>query len=123
MAKRVRTVGVRGVLIDPVSRRVEELRFPAEIAEWMLMSHIGAEDTDRYPMVDPGEHLTVDALHDRHRSYWYYRDDDAPIAGPGLVTGFDEASGAHLDSALSLDEVRKFVRWWSPGEERPAGTW
>jgi hypothetical protein len=78
------------VLIDPVGRTEEE-RFPAEIEDGWRRRIWGRKT--RILLLIPC------TTFQSHR--WLYKQDDAPIAAPGLITQYDPVTGTYFSKSFS----------------------
>lgn len=102
---------MRGILIDPFNRTIEEIETTGKLpeiysmlgVELITIVHIG--ETDVLFLDDEG--LFVD----RHeQEYFQWAGASQPFAGKGLIVGTDE-DGDSTDAEISLEEVNGKVSW------------
>jgi hypothetical protein len=77
---------------------------------------IGADDLEVLDM-QSGDVVVVDALRQGEMVDTWALGDDAPVAGVGIVLGYDAEGDAYADASISLAEAKKAVRWGASDEE------
>ena len=102
---------MRGILIDPFSKTIEEVDTTGKLpeiysmlgVELITIVHIG--ESDVLFLDDEGLFVPRD-----EQEYFYWSGSNQPYAGKGLIIGTDE-EGDSTDAEIDLEEVKQRVRW------------
>jgi hypothetical protein len=132
----VSTDYVRTILVDPRLAIVTDLMLPIEpgderagfgsqITEAALVAVLGSDD---YSFTDLGDGLSAIVASSGGDPYsesdgdlsWRFGEDDEPIAGKGVIVGYDAEADAYSDTTLKVADVRKAVAWGDADEDADA---
>ena len=102
---------MRGILIDPFTKTIEEVDTTGKLpeiysmlgVELITIVHIG--ESDVLFLDDEGLFVPRD-----EQEYFYWSGSNQPYAGKGLIIGTDE-EGDSTDAEIDLEEVKQRVRW------------
>lgn len=102
---------MRGILVDPFNKTIEEVDTTGKLpeiysmlgVELITIVHIG--ESDVLFLDDEGLFVPRD-----EQEYFYWAGSNQPYAGKGLIIGTDE-EGDSTDAEIDLEEVKQRVRW------------
>ena len=102
---------MRGILIDPFAKTIEEVDTTGKLpeiysmlgVELITIVHIG--ESDVLFLDDEGLFVPRD-----EQEYFYWSGSNQPYAGKGLIIGTDE-EGDSTEAEIDLEEVKQRVRW------------
>lgn len=110
---------MRGILIDPFTRTIEEVETTGKLPE--IYSMLGVElitivhvgETDVLFLDDEGLFVPRE-----EQEYFYWKGSNQPYAGKGLIIGTDE-EGDSTDAEATLWEVMSQVHWLDKSKLNP----
>lgn len=100
---------MKALLIDSVNRTIT----PTEIRDWRdIAPAIGADLFDVVGFDDFKHSIYVDdeGLYTKS-TYFQLRGYPQPLAGNGLVLGYDEDTGDSIDCSLSIEQLKQHIRF------------
>ena len=111
---------MRGILIDPFTRSINEIETSGTLAEIYstleveLITVVSIGQDDALFLDDEGLFVPKEV-----QEYFYWRGSNQPYAGRGLILGTDE-EGENTDTSLTAEDVRRLVTFIDKAEIDPA---
>lgn len=104
---------VKALLIDPVAQTVT----PLEINDWRDISP--ALNCELFDIVQVAPHISIyvddEGLYAEDQHFFYHPGYPQPLAGRGLVLGFDDRTGDSTDCPITADQLRPYIIWLGRG--------
>jgi hypothetical protein len=111
---------MRGILIDPFTRSINEIETSGTLAEIYstleveLITVVSIGQDDALFLDDEGLFVPKEV-----QEYFYWRGSNQPYAGRGLILGIED-EGENTDTNLTAEDVRRLVTFIDKADIDPA---